>query len=214
LTPSDIGAGPPGSPFATVTNASVQIIPNLSSLTVTETVTATVSNAPSVPPGTPTPGAFATFRGGSVHINLNNQQQFAQLNSNSQATATFTLPLFALMAGQELTVQYTGGLGSPSGVVVYSASYFNSPLYVNFDNFLLPADLTFTPLSSQQMQPLWPPYTSINGEMDNFGPFSFQYSDPGVITSVQALGLQLPGIFAAELGAYGSLFMNNSGGGG
>lgn len=222
LTPSSMGAGPPGSPYDTVTNANVLIVPNLSNLTVTETVIATVSNAPSVPPGTRTPGAFAAIRGGGIlHINLNNQQQDAKLNSDSQATVTFTLPLFVFMAGQELTVQYPAGLASPSGVVLYNASYFNSPLYVNYDNFLFPALLTFTPLSPDQMsaypgmgywppyspfgngETAWPPYTSVSGETDNFGAFSFQYADPGVITSIQALGFQLPGIFAAGLGAYG-----------
>lgn len=225
LTPSDVGPGPPGSPYATVTNASVLIVPNLSNLTVTETVIATVSNAPSVPAGTPNPSMGLRYPP-YVHINLNNQQQDAKLNSNSEAAATFTMPLFVFMAGQELTVQYDAGLAGPSGVVVYNASYFNSPLYVNYDNFLLPAYLTFTPLSPDQMsvypgmgywppyggyipgagETAWPQYTSVNGETDNFGAFSFQYADPGVITSIQALGLQLPGIFAAELGAFGSQF--------
>lgn len=223
LTPSWMGPGPPGSPFATVTNASVLIVPNLSNMTVTEVVRATVSNAPSVPPGTPNPSLGLRYRP-DVRINLNNQQQSVQLDSNSQATAIFTMPLFVFMAGQELTVQYSAGLAGPSGVVVYNASYFNSPLYVNYDNLLHPAVLTFTPLSSDQMsvypglgywppyspfgngETAWPPYTSLNGETDNFGSFSFQYADPGVITSIQALGLQLPGIFAAALGAYGPGF--------
>lgn len=211
LAPSDGVLYPDQTPpYTTVTNASVQIIPNLSSMTVTEKVTATVSNSPewtgvylaAVPPGTPNPN-------GDVHINLNNQQQTLGLNSKGQATATFTMPLFGFMTPQELTVQYLGGYENPSGALAYRSSYFNSPLYMNFDNVLLPADLTFTPLSSQQTYlgyGNWPPYTSANGETDSFGLFSFQYADPGVITSVQALGLQLPGIFAAELGAYGSLF--------
>ncbi len=220
LTPSDIASWPPPAwPYATVTNASVQIIPNLASLTVTEKVTAMVSNAPSVPIGTTTPGAYGR---GVVQINLNNQQQIFILNSDSQATATFTMPLFVFMTGQELTVFFAGGSRSPAGGLVYSQSYFNSPLYVNFDNFLLPANLSFTPVSSNQMlvfppgvgtwvpysgvngETNWPPYTSVNGETDNFGLFAFQYADPGAITGIQLLGQQLPAIFAAALGAYGS----------
>lgn len=197
-------------PYTTVTNASVQIIPNLASMTVTEKVTATVSNAPewtgvylaAVPPGTPNPN-------GNVHINLNNQQRTLSLDSNGQATTTFTIPLFGFMTPQELTVQYLGGYENPSGVLTYRPSYFNAPLYMNFDNALLPANLTFTPLSSQQTylgSGSLPPYTSANGETDDFGLFSFLYADPGIIESMQILGLQLPGIFAAELGAFGSQF--------
>lgn len=210
LTPSSSGLYDQTPPYTTVTNASVQIIPNLSSMTVTEKVTATVSNAPewggsnwlAVPPGTPNPN-------GNVHFNLNNQQQTVALDNNSQATATFTMPMLGFIAPQELTVQYLGGYENPSGTLAYRPSYFNSPLYMNFDNVLLPADLTFTPLSSQQTSIGYgnrPPYTSVNGETDNFGLFSFQYADPGFIESVQILGLQLPGIFAVELGAFGSEF--------
>jgi hypothetical protein len=218
LTPSANGLYPDQTPpYTTVTNASVQIIPNLSSLTLTEKVTATVSSAPlwtgygwlAVPPGTPTPS-------GEVRINLNNQIQIVNLNSDGQTTATFTMPLFVFMTPQELTAQYLGGTESTSGVPLFYPSYFNSPLYKNFDNFLLPAELTFSPLSTQQMQNWsgqWPPYTSVNGEMDNFGLFSFQYVDPGFITSMELFGQQLPGIFAAALGAYDLGLMNNNGGG-
>jgi hypothetical protein len=219
LAPSVNPPWPPP-PIATVTNASVLIIPNLSSLTVTEVVTATVSNDPSVPPGTPPPPGA---RGGVVRINLNNQQtDYLHLNGNGQATATFTMPLFVFMAGQELTVQYYGESRAPSGGYLHNPSYFNSPLYVNFDNFLLPAILTFTPLSSTQMSSdgIWPPYrgflgatdwppsTSVNGETDYFGLFGFQYADPGFIISTQILGQQLPGIFAAALGAYDGILAN------
>ncbi len=219
LTPSNSGLYPDQTPpYTTVTNASVQIIPSLATLTVTENVKTTVSSAPlwggvywvPVPPGTPTPS-------GAVHINLNNQQQTVTLNSDGQATATFTMPLLVFMTPQELTVQYLGGNEGSSGIPLFYPSYFNSPLYKNFDNFLLPAVLTFSPLSSQQMQftgGYWPPYTSVNGETDNFGLFAFQYADPGAITGIQLLGQQLPAIFAAALGAYGSEFMINNGGGG
>ncbi|MHB8736927.1 MAG: hypothetical protein ACYC6M_16610 [Terriglobales bacterium] len=73
---------PSGITVATNINASVQVIPNLSNLTVTEKVTASVTNAPTfnpftglttpVPPGTPNPS-------GRVSFNLNNQQQQANL---------------------------------------------------------------------------------------------------------------------------------------
>jgi hypothetical protein len=203
----------------TITTASVLVVPNLSSMTVSEVVTATVANTPTgseagyplgtiltvpLPPGTPNPG-------GSVNIGLNNQQQNVQLDGNGQARAIFTLPLFVLLTGQQLSVQYSGAdIGTLENIYRYGVSYFNSPLYLNFDNLLSPASVTFVPFSPDQeinnaRNPV-PLYYSVNGETDNFGALSFQYADPGVITGIQVFGLQLPPSFAAAVGAYGPEF--------
>lgn len=195
LTPSPIS-------IATVTNASVQIIPNLSSFTVTEKVTATVT-ATSVPPGIPVPS-------GAVSFNLNNQQQQANLDASGHATATFTLPLLALFTSQELTVKYPGAsIASPSAVT-FESSTFNAPLYLNFDNLLFAATVSFGPPPAQSPSGA-PVYNTAQGETDDFGLFSFQYVDPGLIASVRAFGQDFPGFFAAALGAYGPEFMNNGG---
>lgn len=202
--------------IATATNASLQIIPNLSAFTVTEKVTVTVTNAPtyfplsgtteSVPPGTPPPS-------GTVFFNLNNQQKQAQLDSNGQATATFTMPLLVFFTSQELTAQYAGASITSPSVLTYQGSTFNAPLYLNFDNLLLGSNVTFNALSTQTSTSPLPPYNTAQGETDNFGPFSFQYADPGLITGVQAFGHEFPGIYAAAFGAYGPEFMGSNGGG-
>lgn len=185
----------------TATNVAIQITPNLSNFSVTETVTAKVTTVPQGLPAIPA----------TVFFNLNNQQQQAQLDSNGQATATFSLPLLALFASQELTVQYSGG-PSQGGLTVYGLSNFNAPVYLNFDNLLLPANVTFNPLPPQQPSSTsLPPYNTAQGETDSFGPLVFHYSDPGVITSVEVFGHSLPGSFAASFGAYGPEFMPNNG---
>lgn len=207
-------------PFSgTYTNAVVQVTPNFLAGTVTETVTANVTNAPTfdsisgvttpVPPGAVTPS-------GTILFNLNNHQQQAQLNSNGQATASFTLPIFAVLTSQQLSVEYEGGPNS-------EPSAFNAPLYMNFDNLLLPATLTFGQLSPQQLTPSFntttgaltslPPFNTAQGETDSMGLLRFGYTDPGVISSVDALGIDLPGMFAAALGAYGPLFSGQHSGG-
>jgi hypothetical protein len=186
--------------FQSYLNASVQIIPNLSSFTVTENVTATVVDYMGPLGVSPVP-----VTGGTVYFNLNNQLQQTQVDSNGQATATFKVPLFELFSTQLLTLQSYGGTSEafPSYFRAYP-SYFMAPLYRNFDNFLFPANVTFPWQNSGYFASDFRlPTNSANGETDNFGLFSFQYSDPGVITSMELFGRQLPGIFAAALGAYG-----------
>lgn len=145
---------------------------------------------------------------GAVSFNLNNQQQQVNLDATGQATATFTLPLLVLFTSQELTVTYPGSsIASPA--VSYGNSAFNAPLYLNFDNLVFAATVSFNPLSAQQMS--GGVYNTAQGETDDFGLFSFQYVDPGLIASVRAFGQDFPGFFAAALGAYGPEFMNNGG---
>jgi hypothetical protein len=197
LTPSSVG---------TYTNAVVQVTPNFLSGTVTETITATVTNATvfnpftgvTTPPGTGTPT-------GTVLVNLNNQQQSAALNSNGQATISFTLPLVTVLTSQHLTIDYEGSGTNPGDF-----SEFTAPLYMNFDNLILPATLTFGQLSPQQVQPTVSGgqvtalrlQNTAQGMTENYGLFTFQYVDPGVISNVQIFGFTLPGSFAAALDAY------------
>ncbi len=182
----------------TTMNASIQITPNLFALSVTERVTATVTPAP-----------FGPSPPLTVLFNLNTQQQQAQLDSNGNATVTFSFPWLALFTSQELYVQYVGGA---AGGYVFGGSTFNAPVYLNFDNLLFPANVTFNPLPvPPAANTLLPPYNTAQGETDNFGLFACSYSDPGVITSIELFGQTLPGFFAAALGAYGPEFMPNSG---
>lgn len=205
LTPSTI---------ATATNASIQIIPDLASLSVTEKVTVTVSNAPTLHPltglTTPVPGGAANPTG-TVFLNLNNQQQQAQLDSNGQATATFKLPLFVLFTSQELLVQYSGAIAVDPSANAYAGSMFNAPLYLNFDNLLFPATVTFNALTIQQnaVASELTPFNTAQGEIDSLGGLVFFYSDPGLITSFQVLNKTFPGSQAASVGAYGPEFMNS-----
>jgi hypothetical protein len=190
----------PITPFPTVMNVSVQIIPNLSNLTVTEKVTANVS-----------------FEGGGsfqppiapVQFNLNNQQQSINSNGNGQATATFTLPLATLLTSQTLLVSYPAHYANPSNLATLEivGSYFAAPLYTNFDNLLFPATLTFGTPTSQQILERGVGgvagselvdissilFNTVQGETDAMGLLSFSYNDPGTITSFQVLGLTLPG---------------------
>jgi hypothetical protein len=182
---------------------SVQIIPNFFNLTVTEKVTANVT--------TMTFGPLGNLTGASLNFSLNNQQQQATVDSSGHATATFTMSMLALFTGQTLTVQYPGNLiipPLPSAEYIYHSSTVTAPLYLNFDNLLFPAALSFNTLVQQ---PTSGPgvLKTAQGETDDFGLFSFQYVDPGIIASVQIFGLQFPGFFAAALGAYGPAFMNN-----
>lgn len=185
--------------IATATNASVQIIPNLSNFTITEKVTATVTAAL---PGTPASAP--------VSFNLNNQQQQANLDASGHATATFTLPLLALFTSQELTVKYPGASVVSPSAISYSSSTFNAPLYLNFDNLVFAATVSFGAPPAQPSSGV-PVYNTAQGETDDFGLFSFQYVDPGLITSVRSFGQDFPGFFAAALGAYGPAFMNTGG---
>jgi hypothetical protein len=195
LTPAD----PNVLIVSTYTNAMVNIVPNLGSLSVTEIVTATVT-APK----------------GTVLFNLNNQQQTANLNANGQATVAFQLPLLALFAGQTLEVSYQGATGGTSSyAIAYEASTFLAPLYDNFDNVLLPAVLTFNQLTPQQVSPpsnpstglpsVLPSFNTAQGETDSFGLITFQYVDPGIINAMTIGNLTFPGIFAFQFGAYDGL---------
>jgi hypothetical protein len=213
----------------TYTNASIQINPGF---TVTETVTATVTPFPSFnfTPGSPgtapnTPPSGATPpTGGNVIFNLNNMQQTVAVNSNGQATATFQVPLLSFLGSQTLGVQYRGFTDTNAGNQ-WGQSSFGAPIYKNFDNLLLPATITFNQLTPQQVyafyfqeystNPLVPfqqvtansPYNTANGETDNLGNglIKFNYIDPGTINTITALGMQLPGTFAFQLGAYKGL---------
>jgi hypothetical protein len=97
---------------------------------------------------------------------------------------------------------------------------------MNFNNLLFPSVLTFGQLTPQQAHDTFnandrasiEPYSALafyntaQGETNNFGIDSFLYTDPGVINQVQVLSFTLPGIFAAELNAYGPQFSGQSGG--
>lgn len=210
LTPSFVGTA------FTYTNATIQITPNLRSLSITETVTATVTTVPAVDPTTgqitPVP-AGAGAPSGTVLFSLNNELQSATLNANGQATATFTVPmrsphyLTEWYASHVLSVQYEGS-SSDSGT--YSPGpLFIAPFYTNFINAFLPATLTFGQLTPQQVTgnlntstgqvtPL-PTFNTAQGETDDFGLFAYQYVDPGIINSMTIGSLTLPGSFAYAL---------------
>ena len=216
VTPSFTGIA------STYTNATVQITPNISAFSVTETVTASVTTIPTynstTGQTTPVPAGAGTPTG-TVLFNLNNQMQSAALNANGQATATFTLPLLALFTSQTLQAAYTGtGNSSVSGT--YDPSIFLAPLYQNFNNLLLPATLTFGQLTPLQQAYIYnstltqisafPSFYTAQGETDNLGILSYKYVDPGIINSVSVLGLNLPGIFAFATGAYNGLSSSSS----
>jgi hypothetical protein len=228
LTPSSSGLefGPP--PLTgTYTNATVKVAPSLFSFTVSETITATVTNVPAfnpylggmttpIPPGTTTPS-------GTVLFSLNNQMQSAQLDSSGQATVSFTLPLFAVLSSQTLEVNYLGK-GELNPPFSHLNSSFLAPLYMNYNNLLFPATLTFGQLTPQQANPTINPndlgslthysalpfYNTAQGETNDFGIVNFLYTDPGDINQVNVLGFTLPGIFAAPLNAYGPQFSGQS----
>lgn len=177
---------------------SVQIIPNFFNFTLTEKVTANVTTITSGPRG--------NLAGASLDFSLNNQQQTATVDSSGHATATFTMSMLALFTGQTLTVHTSGTTIPPprptDAWYFYHSSTVTAPLYLNFDNLLFPAALSFNSLVQQPTNDSGVLKTT-QGEMDDFGLFSFQYVDPGLIASVQFFGMELPGFFAAALGAYG-----------
>ena len=192
---------------------------------MTETVTATVTTAPSYNPltgqTTPVPSG-AGIPTGTVLFNLNNQQQSAALNANGQATATFNLSLLVLLTSQECTASYQGTAATTSVNGSYLGSEFNAPLYLNATNLYLPATLTFGQLTPQQVTGTYnttttpetlttlPSYFTAQGETDNLGILSYNYVDPGIINSVSVFGLNLPGIFAFATGAYNGLSSSSS----
>jgi hypothetical protein len=162
------------------TNVSISIMPNLASRTVTETLTATVT-----PTGSETGPAT-----GTVCFNLNNQTAVACVDSNNQATAAFSLPMFAILSGQTAQAVYT-----PDSASLLSSSSFLSPVYLNPDNVLFAANIVFGSPS--------PDFTGFNsalGEMNTVQlfalPVTFTYTDPGTITSVSTLGFTFPGVFS------------------
>ena len=160
-----------------------------------------------VPPGATTPS-------GTVFFNLNNQQQSAVLNSSGQATVTFTLPFFTLLTSQTLQAMYV-----PADNSEQIGSIFTAPLYMNFNNLILPATLTFGQLTPQQrvdttgangnLTSLTSFYTA-QGESNSFGLFTFLYTDPGTINQIQVLGFTIPGSFAAQFNAFGPTFSGQS----
>jgi hypothetical protein len=205
---------------ATYTNATVQITPGF---TVTEKVTATVTNFQgfdfSTGQITPIPTGATNPTSGTVLFNMNNQQQSATLNSSGQATVTFQVPLLAFLTSQGLTMQYLGTTDSSGDT--WEQSLFFAPLYKNWDNVLFAGMLTFNQLTPQQVyaqqisefqSPSGTPSAtylnySAQGETDtinvNGTPLAFNYVDPGIINTITALGLTVPGFpAAAQLGAY------------
>jgi hypothetical protein len=203
--------------FATYTNATVQIIPNLFTFTVTEKVTANVSVNGTIDPSTGafTPGSGPAVSTGHVLFNLNNQQQSVAVNGGGQANATFTIPLVALFAGQALEAHYQPLVSTPPPTDVFVASEFLAPLYTNFDNLVFAATLTFGTLSRQQQTGVTnssgvvvlPSFYTAQGESDSLLTLVFKYNDPGVITTFSNFGINLPGFLAAVVGAYGPEFI-------
>lgn len=162
----------------TTTNVAISISPNFFGLSATETVTATVTQQ-----GTSTP-----VTNGNVAFNVNNQTGTAALNGNGQATFSATLPLFAVATNQTLQASYQGGT---SGSDTFNASAFLAPVYLNNNNQIFPAQITFgTPTSATLFQ-------SSGGETDAlsyFGlPLKFNYIDPGRVSSIDWLTFTLPG---------------------
>lgn len=208
ITPAD---------FGTYTNVTVQIIPNIFNLTVTEKVTANVSVNGTIDPttGAFTPGSGPAVSTGRVLFNLNNQQQTAEVNGSGQANATFTLPLLALFAGQTLEARYQPLIPTTPTADVFSASEFLAPIYTNFDNLIFAATLSFGTLTQQQQTGIsnmtgtivLPSFNTAQGETDSMGPLVFQYDDPGTITTFQNFGFTFPGSLAFMVGAYGPEFI-------
>jgi hypothetical protein len=207
LTPSTV---------STYTNATVQITPNMANLTATETITANVTPFPTYNPSTgqttPVPSGAGTPVG-AVQFNLNNQLKTATLNANGQASATFTMPLLSILTGQAVQAAYTGGA---SGSNTYILSVFDGPLYLNANNLILPSTLTFGQLTPQQSYISvststfhLPSFSTAQGETEDFGLFSYNYVDPGVIISMKAFGQTLPGYFALALDAYSGIGVFN-----
>jgi hypothetical protein len=213
-------------------NPTIQITPGF---TVTETVTAKVTPFPGFDMNTgqitPVPAGAFNPTSGTVLFFLNGQVKSATLNASSQASATFQVPLLALLAGQKLDVYYNGFADLTNNDFWLSRTVRTS-IYTNFDNLLLPGMITFGQLTPQQVhafeisqfqnrnpnpppQGLDPqsfpttlrPDLTANGETDTLGNnlLAFNYVEPGIINTVTALGLQLPASFALQLGAYKGL---------
>lgn len=165
--------------FDTVTSVAISITPNFFGLSATETVTATVTQQ-----GTATP-----VTNGNVAFNLNNQMGTAALNGNGQASFTTSVPLFAVATNQTLQASYQGGtVGSDS----FNASAFLAPVYLNWDNQIFPAQITYgTPTAP-------PAFQSSGGETDSltyFGlPLKFNYVDPGRIETINWGPYTFPGV--------------------
>jgi hypothetical protein len=156
---------------------------------------------------------------------LNGQVKSATLNSNSQASATFQIPLLALLTGQKLDVYYNGFIDQANDQWLPRTA--RTSIYTNFDNLLLPGMISFAQLTPQQVwafeinqfqnpSPTSPtgsnpttlrPDLTANGETDTLGNnlLAFNYVEPGVIQSVTAFGLTLPSSLAFQLGAYKGL---------
>lgn len=173
------------STFNTVTNAAISITPNFFGLNATETITATVMQQ-----GTTTP-----VTGGNVAFNVNNQMGTATLNNNGQATFSVTLALFAVGTNQTLQVNYQGAtIGSDT----FNNSAFLAPVYLNVDNLIFPAQITYgTPTSATSFQ-------SSGGETDAltyFGlPLKFNYSDPGSIQNINWGPFSFSGVYSVFFG--------------
>ncbi|HZV03447.1 MAG TPA: hypothetical protein VE999_00015 [Gemmataceae bacterium] len=200
-------------------NPTVQITPGM---IVTETVTATVTPFPGFDritgQITPVPAGAVSPTNGNVLFFLNGQVKSATLNANSQASATFQIPILAFLVGQKLDVYYTGFTDQANNDVWMDRTVRTS-LYTNFDNLLLPGELTFAQQTPQQVYAfeinqsqnpipttLRPDLTT-NGETDTLGNnlLAFNYVEPGVIQSITALGMTLPSSLAFQLGAYKGL---------
>lgn len=204
--------------FATYTNVTVQIIPNLFRFTVTEQVTANVSVNGTIDPATGafTPGSGPAVSTGNILFNLNNQQQLAGVNSNGQATASFTLPLFVLLTSQTLEASYQSPIPTTPPTDTLNPSTFLAPLYTNFDNLIFTATLSFGTLTYQQQTGnsnpsagpvILPSFYTAQGETNNMGLLSFNYNDPGTITTFKNFGFTFPGSLAFTVGAYGPVFI-------
>jgi hypothetical protein len=180
---------------------------------------------------TPVPAGAFNPTSGNVLFFLNGQVKLATLNANSQATATFQVPMLAFLAGQKLDVYYNGSADLANNDF-WLARTSRTSLYTNFDNLLLPGTLTFAQLTPAQVHafemnqfqnrnpnapsggedPQFLPTTlrpdlTVNGETDILGNglIAFNYAEPGVIQSIVALGITLPPSFAFQLGAYKGL---------
>jgi hypothetical protein len=193
----------------TYVNPTVQITPGF---TVTETVTATVTTFPSFNPTTgqitPVPAGAFNPTSGNVSFMLNNQVKSAPLNANGQASATFQVPILAFFASQQLLDVFYNGSADLANQNFWEGNTFRAPLYTNFDNLLLPGNLTFGQLTPQQVSTQ--SLGTTNGETNNLGLFAFNYVDPGTINTVTAFGMQFPGLVALQLGAFNGLTSSSS----
>jgi hypothetical protein len=174
------------------TNISIAIAPNFFSGRMTETLTATVSPSAG-DTGTPT---------GNFKFNVNNQTAIVGIGANNSAMATFNLPVTSLLAGQSVNV------GFQSTSLTFTSSFFNSPVYTNLDNLLFPSAITFGAPPSNFTNSTGTgsstvfQFNSAFGETDTvtffFIPVTFNYVDPGTVTSVNAFGFNFPGFLSSS----------------